>query len=122
AALVAAVTKLALVLLGERRIAFKVSAGQVVEQHLELRIEEIPPAFLEMGKERRLVRKQMIMHLVEPVDFREPEIAAEQVRHRAALIPLAMEAPLAARSDEPIGAQRLEDQSQRVPLRLGGSR
>ena len=47
-----------------------------------------------MGKERRLVREQMVMHLVKPVDFRKPEIAAEQVRHRAALIPLAMKAPL----------------------------
>ena len=67
-----------------------------------------------MGKERLLVRKQTIMHLIDPVDFREPEIAAEQVGHRTALIPLPMETPLAARSDEPIGAQRLEDQ---IPAR-----
>src|SRR5205807_8698586 len=69
---------------------------------------------LEMAKEALVVREQRIMHLVKPVDSREPEIAAGQVRHRAALMPLAMKAPLAARSDEPIGAQRLEDQ---IPAR-----
>ena len=47
-ALVPAVTKFSFVLFGKRRIAFKIRAGQVVEQHVELRVEQILPALREV--------------------------------------------------------------------------
>src|SRR5207244_12836762 len=101
-------------------IAFKVSTRQIVEQHLELRIEEIAPAFLQMTKERRLVREQMVMHIVEPMAFSQSEIAAEQVGHRALLIPLAMKTPFAARINQAIAQQGPEKQHPRRALPPGG--
>jgi hypothetical protein len=113
-ALVTAVAKLTLVLFILWRIALKIGARQVVEQHLETGIEEVLPAFLQMAKERRFVGQQAIVALVEFVNLGQGKVFAQEVRHGAALEPMPVQPPFAARGNEPIATQRLENQ---IPAR-----
>ena len=62
-----------------------------------------------MGEERRLVLQELVVDAIERVLFRQRKIRAEQIAHRTALEPLAVQAPFAARIDEPVANQRLED-------------
>src|SRR6202167_5809204 len=62
-----------------------------------------------MGKQRRLVRQQLIEAAIQRVLGDQPIILAQQIRHRALLEPLPMQAPLAAGIDQPIAHQRLQD-------------
>ncbi len=106
--LIAAVTELPLVLLGKGWVTFEIRACQIIEQHLELRIEEIAPALLEMGKERLFMLEQTVMDLVDAMAFGQREIAAEQIGHRALLEPLAVKTPFASRIDQSIGTKSLK--------------
>ena len=92
-----------------RRIAFKIRAGQIVEQHLELRVEEVAPARGEMSKERRLVRHELVMAFVKAMDFRERKVPTEQVRDGRVLKPMPVQPPLAPRIDEPVEHEGLQD-------------
>jgi len=65
--LVPAVTEAAGIGFIRRRVAFKAGAGQVVEQHVELRAEEIAPTLAQMGEERVLVSEQSVQAAVERV-------------------------------------------------------
>src|ERR1700691_3803720 len=62
-----------------------------------------------MGKQRRLVRQQLIEAAIQRVLGDQPIILAQQIRHRALLEPLPMQAPLAAGVDQTIAHQRLQD-------------
>ena len=84
AAFVAAVAEAARVGGIGGRITFKIRAGlpvrrtqtgQIIEEHLELRLEEIAPARGEMIEERRLVRREFVMAFVETMDLRERKIS-----------------------------------------------
>lgn len=57
-ALVAAVAKAPLVVVILRRIARKISAGQIIEQDLEAGIEQITPAAHQMIEQRLFVLQQ----------------------------------------------------------------
>ena len=46
--------------------SFDVAAGQIVEQHVELGGEQLPPALLEMTLQLRLVRQQPVQTAVQP--------------------------------------------------------
>ena len=62
-----------------------------------------------MAKQRRLVGQQPIEATIELVLFDQIEVFTEQIGHRALLEPLPVQAPLAARIDQPITDQGLKD-------------
>ena len=57
--------------------------GQVVEQHVEARVEQRPPAFLEKREQRPAMRQQLVQAAVRRVLGQHPG-PAQQIRHRAA--------------------------------------
>jgi hypothetical protein len=56
-----------------------------------------------------LVGRQQIVALMEPVDLHEGEVRAQQIGQRAVLEPMAVQAPFAARIDEPVKDEGLDD-------------
>lgn len=100
-AMVATVAMLALTGLG--RIALEVGAGEVIEQDLVASREEVAPALLQVGEQGPLVRQQPVQATVEGVALGDGEVFAKQIAHSAAVIPLPVQAPLAARVDEAVG-------------------
>jgi hypothetical protein len=55
--------------LAKRRIDLKVRARQVVEQHVEARVEQIPPARRQMIEQRCFVLEQPIVAVVKHVNI-----------------------------------------------------
>lgn len=84
------------------------TAGQVVEEHVEGGAEEILPASLQMREQGPAMFQQPIQHGRELILAAPRKIRAEQIAHGAAVIPVAMTAPLAARGDQPVGGGPLE--------------
>ena len=107
--LLAAVTEAARVGGIGGRITFKIRAGQIVEEHLELCVEEIAPARGEMIEERRLVGHEFVMARVEAMNLRERKISAEQIGDGRVLKPMPVQPPLAPRIDEPVKHEGLQD-------------
>src|SRR6516162_11032137 len=62
-----------------------------------------------MTEERLLVRKEFIQAAVERIFLNQGIVLAEKIPHRALLKPQTMQPPLAARIDEPIAHQRLQN-------------
>ena len=62
----------------------------------------------QMREKSLFVSQQQIVAGVEFMSFREAEVGAEEIGHGAVAEPLAMQAPLAARRDEPVGRQHLQ--------------
>src|SRR5208283_632273 len=91
------------------RDALEVGARQIVEQHVELRAEEITPALLQMRKERLLVFQQPVQRAVKSILFHQPKIMPEQIAHGALFKPQPMQTPLAARVNQPITHQGLQN-------------
>ena len=106
--LVPAVTVAAFGACGKRRMAFKVRARQIVEQHFVAGMEQILPALRQVREQWALLRQQMVVALVELMDLRQLLVRAQQVRHGTRLKPMAIQAPLAARIQQPIGNQNLQ--------------
>lgn len=102
-----------------RRITFKISARQVVEEHLILRIKQVAPALSEMVKERALVLQQLVVARVEAVLFGESEVTAEQVANRAVIKPMPVQTPFAARVNQTVEDQRLQHQIPACALAAG---
>jgi len=117
---VARVAEPALVALRKRRLRLEVGAGQIVEQDVEAGIEQVPPPARQVIEQRRLVLQQTIVAAVEFVDFRQAEIGTQQIRQRRALEPLPMQAPFAARLQQPIGNQDEQHLIPARPLATGG--
>ncbi len=69
AAFIAQVTKAVDVLRVLGRITFKVSAGKIIKEHLELGAKERAPALGKMTKECLFMLKELIVAFVEPVDL-----------------------------------------------------
>ncbi len=107
--LVPAVTKLPFVVFRKRRIALKIGAGQIIEQHVESDAEEILPALLEKAKQSGLVLRQLIQTPIEIVLGRQAEIFVQQIPHRAPAVPLPVQAPFAARINPTIRAKDDQD-------------
>ena len=103
--LVPTVAELAFVVFLHRRIALKIRARQIVQQYVVSRVEQVPPTLRQMREESRLVRQEKIMTTVELVWIGPREVRPQQIGHRTAVKPLAMQPPLAARSDQPIHRQ-----------------
>ena len=70
---------------------------------------QILPALAQMPEQHLFVWQQLVQAAVERILLRQRKISAEQIRHRALLEPLPVQAPLAARIDKPITHQRLHD-------------
>src|SRR5436189_3118773 len=73
-----------------------------------------------MIKESRFVLQQKIVTLVELVDFGQTEILPQQIGHRAVFKPVPMQTPLAAGSDQTVGAERLKNQIPACAFAAGG--
>ena len=58
----------------EGGIGFEVGAGQIIEQHIEVDIEQVAPASDQMVEQRLLVFEQPIVTAVQLVDLRQPGI------------------------------------------------
>ncbi len=103
---IAVVPELALGDLGA--LPFEVGAGQVVEQHVELGVEQRPPALGEEPAQRLLVLQQPVQAAVQAVLARDGKVHLQQLVHGAAVEPLAVQAELAARGDQPVHHQQLQ--------------
>src|ERR1700739_453338 len=103
-----------LVAFWKRRIALEIGTGQVVEQDVERNVEQVAPTPDQMVEQRLFVFEQPIVTAVELVALRPSDILAPQVCSGAALDPLAMQAPLATRRQQPVGRQ---EQQHLVPPR-----
>jgi hypothetical protein len=79
--------------------------AQIAQQHVELCRKQVLPARPQMRKQRRLVGQQLIETAIQHI-LRDQRIIAKQIRHRALLEPLPMQAPFAAGVDQPIAHQR----------------
>ena len=108
AALVAAVAELAQVIRPALDVGLEVGAGQVVQQHLEARTEQLAPAALQELEQLVLVLHQLVQAAVQGVLLGQREVRVQQVGHGAGIEPLPVQSPLRARVDEPVGHQRLE--------------
>src|SRR6202171_1352642 len=62
-----------------------------------------------MREQRLLVLEQQIVTGIELVFFRKAEVRTQQVGHRAVAEPLAVQPPFAARSDQSIAGENLQD-------------
>jgi hypothetical protein len=102
---VARVAVPALVAFRERRIGLEVGAGQVIKQHIEAGVEQIPPARDQMLEQGVFVLQQQIVTGIELVDLGQGEVRPQQIRQRAALEPLAVQAPLAPWCQQPVRCQ-----------------
>ncbi len=119
--LVAAVAVATLVALRQiRGVDLEISAGQIVQQHVEIGVEEIAPALRQMREQSVLVREQQIVTGVELVRLGQAEIRSQEIGHRAVGEPLAMQPPLAAGFDQPIGDQDLQNVIPARPLPARG--
>ena len=108
--LVAAVAVATFVALGQiRGVDLEISAGQIVEQHVEIGVEEIAPAPRQMREQRVLVREQQVVADIELVRLGQAEIRSQQIGHGALAEPLAIQPPLAAGFDQPVGDQDVQD-------------
>jgi len=77
-------------------------AGQIVKQHIEIRIEQVAPARHQMREQRVFVLQQEVMAGVELVRLSQPEVRPQQVGHGTPAKPVAVQLPLAAGRDQAI--------------------
>jgi hypothetical protein len=96
--------------------AFKISAGQVVEQQVASGAKEIFPARLQMREEFSALRVNPVQTFAEAVLGGDGEVFLEPLVHRAGQKPAAVPMPLAARSRPLAHGQPLENFE---PRRLG---
>jgi hypothetical protein len=91
------------------RIGLEIGAGQIVEQDVEAFGEQVLPALAQMRKQRRLVVEELVQAAIEGVLLDQRKIRAEQIAHGALLEPQPMQPPFAARVDQPVAHQGLQD-------------
>ena len=87
----------------------EVRAGQIVQEHIKLHGEQVPPSPAQVLEELGLVDADAIETTIKPVLGRRLKIHAQQVAHRAAVKPLPMQPELAAGVDQAIDHQQLQD-------------
>jgi hypothetical protein len=69
-----------------------------------------------MIKDRLLVHQQSVVTAIQLVDLGQPRILAQQIGQSAALKPLAVQPPFAARRQQPVGDQHEHDLIPACPL------
>ena len=72
-----------------------------------------------MAEQVRLVGKQLVQAAIQRRGLSYPEILVEQIAHGTLVKPVPVKTPLAARVDEPIADQRLEDIDPAGPFAAG---
>ena len=87
----------------------EVGAGQIVQQHVEVGVEQIAPAPDQMREQRFLVLEQQIVAGIKLVLFRQSEVRTQEIGHRAVAEPLPMQPPFATRSDQPVAGENLQN-------------
>ena len=92
-----------------RHVALEVGAGQVVEQHVELRAEQIAPAPEQMGEEFVLVCEQAVEAAIERVVLGNAFVHAEQIGQRGGGKPVPGQPPFTARGEPPVKRKHAED-------------
>ena len=108
-ALVAAVAEAALVPFGKGRIALEIRRSQIVEQHVELRAEEVLPTRLQMFEQRVAVFEQPVQRAIQTILVQHRQVQAQQLIQRGGSPPLAVQTPFAARIQQPINRQHLQN-------------
>jgi len=98
-----------------RGIDLEIGAGQIIKQHVEIGVEQIAPAPDQMREQRFLMLQQQVVTGIKLVLFRKAEVRPQQIGHRAVAEPLAMQPPFAARRDQPVSRENLQNL---VPARL----
>jgi hypothetical protein len=83
------------------RLALKIGARHLIEQHLVVDGEQLSAALRQMRFDRRLVRQQMIEPAVEPVLVDGFVAKLQQIAQRRAAIPVLGDVQLARRLAEP---------------------
>ena len=83
--------------------------GQIVKQHIEAGVEQRFPAFPQKREQRTLVRQQLVQAAIQHIVGDDPHRTAQQVPHRAVLVPVPVQAPLAARINQLVAHLRLQD-------------
>ena len=83
--------------------------GQIVKQHIEAGVEQRFPAFPQKREQRALVRQQLVQAAIQHIVGDDPHRTAQQVPHRAVLVPVPVQAPLAARINQLVAHLRLQD-------------
>src|SRR6202022_4256754 len=68
------VPELALVCFSDRRIAFEIGTGQIIEENVKLGVEEISPALSQVSKERPFVLQEQVVAFVKSVAFGQAEV------------------------------------------------
>ena len=86
----------------------EVGAGQIVQQHVELRVEQRLPPLDKMLAQIVLVGQHAVETASSPVLLGDGEAQAEQSVHRAVEKPAAMDGELAARIAQAVDGQELE--------------
>ncbi len=83
--------------------------GQIVKQNVEAGVEQRFPAFPQKREQRTLVRQQLVQAAIQHIVGDDPHRTAQQVPHRAVLVPVPVQAPLAARINQLVAHLRLQD-------------
>ena len=83
--------------------------GQVIQQYIEAGVEQRLPAFPQKREKRALVRQQLVQAAIQHIVGDDPHRTAQQVPHRAVLVPVPVQAPLAARINQLVAHLRLQD-------------
>ena len=108
ATLIARVAEAADVVFILRRLALKIGAGQVVEQHVVFDAEEVLPLRAQVIEQLPLVLQNHVQNPVERILGGQGVVLAQQVSHRGVSIPVAVQAPLAAGINQPVGYEHFE--------------
>jgi hypothetical protein len=103
--MIARVAEPALVVLGKRRVGLEIGAGQIVQQHVEGDVEQVPPAPYQVIEQSLLVLQQPVVAAVERVAVRQRRVGSQQIRQGAAPIPFAVQAPLRSWCNQPVRDQ-----------------
>ena len=82
---------------------------QVIEQHIEARLEQHLPALAKKREEGAFVGQQLVQASVQGVIGQHANRTAQQVAHGAMCIPVAMQTPFTAGVDELIAHLRVQD-------------
>jgi hypothetical protein len=77
--MIARVAETAFILFVQRRIRLEVRARDVIQEHIEGGIEQIPPTPHQVIEHCRLVRQQPVVSGVERVNVSERRINAQQI-------------------------------------------
>ena len=88
-------------------VDLKVGTGQIVEQHIEFDVEQIAPAAHQMAEQVGFMCQQEVVAGIEFVRLGQTKIRAQKIGHGTAAEPLAVQLPLATRSNQSIRHQHL---------------